>query len=95
MAVQAPSRKRQNQTTEETASPWQVVVLDDPVNLMAYVTRVIMRVFSYDQTRAENLMMQVHQRGRAVVWSGGREKAEMYVQQLHQAQLHASLERAG
>jgi len=39
-------------------------------------------------------MLAVHQEGRAIVWSGGREKGEMYVNQLHSAQLNATLEKA-
>ena len=84
------------QTLEETAvdSPWNVVVYDDPVNLMGYVTLVLMKIFGYDETKAAILMMQVHKQGRSIVWSGEREKAEFYVQQLQAHQLNASLEKA-
>ena len=84
------------QTLEETAvdSPWNVVVYDDPVNLMGYVTLVLMKIFGYDETKATILMMQVHKQGRSIVWSGEREKAEFYVQQLQAHQLKTSLEKA-
>ena len=75
--------------------PWSVVVLDDPVNLMEYVTQVLMKIFGYARGKAEKMMMEVHENGKSVVWQGGRERAEMYVQQLHQAQLRAKLEKAG
>lgn len=83
-------------TREDTALavPWNVVVHDDPVNLMGYVTWVLMRVFGYDEKKAAALMMEVHQQGRSVVWSGEREKAEFYVQQLQAHQLKTSLEKA-
>ena len=83
-------------TQEETAveSPWNVVVHDDPVNLMGYVTLVLMKIFGYDETKATALMMQVHKQGRSIVWSGEREKAEFYVQQLQAHQLKTSLEKA-
>jgi ATP-dependent Clp protease adaptor protein ClpS len=83
-------------TDEQTALdvPWNVVVHDDPVNLMQYVTFVLMKIFGYDQKRAAILMMQVHQLGRSIVWSGEREKAEFYVQQLQAHQLKTSLEKA-
>lgn len=74
--------------------PWNVVVHDDPVNLMGYVTWVLMKIFGYDEKRAAVLMLQVHQLGRSVVWTGQREKAEFYVQQLQAHQLQTSLERA-
>ncbi|MCU0780055.1 MAG: ATP-dependent Clp protease adapter ClpS [Akkermansiaceae bacterium] len=80
---------------EETALdlPWNVVVHDDPVNLMGYVTWVFQKVFGYPEQKAARLMMEVHVRGRSVVWSGAREKAEFYAQQLQSYQLTTSLER--
>jgi len=93
-AVEAPVRKSKSRTREKIAEPWQVVVLDDPVNLIGYVRRVFMQIFGYSREKAGALTMDVHTKGKAVVWSGGREKAEMYVNQLHSAQLHATLERA-
>jgi ATP-dependent Clp protease adaptor protein ClpS len=74
--------------------PWNVVVHDDPVNLMQYVTFVLMKIFGYNQKKAAILMMQVHQQGRSIVWSGEREKAEFYVQQLQAHQLKTTLEKA-
>lgn len=84
------------QTLETTQLdvPWNVIVHDDPVNLMGYVTFVLMKIFGYDETKASILMMQVHKLGRSVVWSGEREKAEFYVQQLQAHQLKTSLEKA-
>jgi len=73
--------------------PWKVVVHDDPVNLMGYVTWVFMKIFGYDEKKASILMMEVHEQGRSVVWSGQRERAELYVQQLHAHQLKATLEK--
>jgi ATP-dependent Clp protease adaptor protein ClpS len=76
-------------------APWNVIVHDDPVNLMGYVTYVLMKIFGYDEKKAEILMMQVHQQGRSIVWSGQREKAEFYTQQLQAHQLKTTLEKAG
>jgi len=83
-------------THEKTALdvPWNVVVHDDPVNLMGYVTYVLMKIFGYDEKKASILMMQVHQKGRSIVWTGQREKAEFHVQQLQAHQLKSSLEKA-
>ncbi|MEI6178698.1 MAG: ATP-dependent Clp protease adapter ClpS [Verrucomicrobiota bacterium] len=83
-------------TRDETALdvPWNVVVHDDPVNLMGYVTWVLMKIFGYDEKKAAILMMQVHKLGRSIVWNGQREKAEFYVQQLQSHQLKTSLEKA-
>ena len=83
--------------TDQTTSldtPWNVLVHDDPVNLMVYVTWSLMKIFGYDEKKATVLMMQVHQQGRSLVWSGEREKAEFYVQQLQAHQLKSSLEKS-
>lgn len=93
-AVDAPARESKTRTKEKVDTPWNVIVFDDPVNLMEYVARVIIRIFGYSREKAEELMMEVHKNGQSTVWSGGREKAEMFVQQLHTAQLHASLEKS-
>jgi ATP-dependent Clp protease adaptor protein ClpS len=74
--------------------PWNVIVHDDPVNLMGYVTYVLMKIFGYDEKKAAVLMMQVHKQGRSIVWTGQREKAEFYVQQLQAHQLKTSLEKS-
>lgn len=75
-------------------SPWNVVVHDDPVNYMGFVTMVLRRVFGYSEAKAEELMLQVHREGKSVVWTGVREKAELYVQQLQAHQLLASIKKA-
>jgi len=83
--------------TEEVTSldvPWNVVVNDDPVNLMGYVTLVLTKVFGYDEKKASILMIQVHRQGRSIVWTGEREKAEFYVQQLQGHQLKTTLEKS-
>ena len=73
--------------------PWKVIVWDDPINLMSYVTFVFRKVFGYSKDKAEQLMMQVHVEGRAIVSSGAREKAELDVFRLHEHGLWATLEQ--
>jgi ATP-dependent Clp protease adaptor protein ClpS len=80
-------------SAEELDLPWQVVVHNDPVNLMTYVTMVFQRVFGFTRERAEKHMLEVHRQGRSIVWSGVRERAELYVQQLHGYLLLATIER--
>jgi len=94
MPKSIPTTKKKQKTKTQKDVPWNVVVLDDPVNLQAYVTMVIKRVFGYPQPRAETLMMEVHTQGKSVVWTGAREKAEFYVQQLHGWQLQTTMEKA-
>ena len=71
---------------------WRVIVLNDPVNLMSYVVLVFKKVFGFDETRARKHMLEVHEQGRSVVWTGLREKAEAYVFTLQQWHLTAILE---
>ena len=76
------------------ATPWNVIVHNDPVNLMSYVTMVFQKVFGYSRDRATRHMLEVHHLGRSTVWSGAREQAELYVQQLHGYLLQATLEKS-
>jgi ATP-dependent Clp protease adaptor protein ClpS len=94
MPKSTPTTKKKQKTKTQKDAPWSVVVLDDPVNLQGYVTMVLKRVFGYPQPRAETLMMEVHTQGKSVVWTGAREKAEFYVQQLHGWQLQTTMEKA-
>jgi ATP-dependent Clp protease adaptor protein ClpS len=93
--VDKPTIEKETRSEEDLDLPWQVVVHNDPVNLMSYVTMVFQRVFGYPRERAERHMLEVHHNGRSILWSGMRERAELYVQQLHGYLLLATLEKAG
>ena len=54
-----------------------VIVWNDPINLMSYVTFVLQKLFGYSLEKATELMLDVHHKGRAVVSNGTREKAEL------------------
>jgi ATP-dependent Clp protease adaptor protein ClpS len=75
----------------EPDRPWLVIVWNDPINLMSYVTFVFQKLFGYSRSKAHVLMMEVHNDGRSLVWSGARERAEAYVSALHQCGLWATL----
>lgn len=79
----------------EQDNPWIVIVWNDPVNLMSYVTFVLQKLFGYSNEKATALMLDVHQKGRAVVASDSRERAEMHVFRLHEHGLWASMEKDG
>jgi len=78
-----------------TELPWNVVVWDDPVNLMSYVTYVFRSYFGYSEEKARSLMLEVHHRGRSVVASGSLEEAETHTAALHGFGLWATFEKAG
>jgi ATP-dependent Clp protease adaptor protein ClpS len=71
--------------------PWIVIVWNDPINLMSYVTFVFQKLFGFSKAKATKLMLQVHNEGKAVVSSGTREKCELDVSKLHAYGLWATL----
>ena len=75
-----------------TDRPWIVVVWNDPINLMSYVTFVFQKLFGYSRAKARKLMLQVHNEGKAVVSSGTRERCENDVARLHAHGLWATMQ---
>jgi len=73
--------------------PWIVLVWNDPINLMSYVTYVLQKLFGYSHEKAESLMLDVHEKGRAVVSNGSKEKAELDVFRLHEHGLWATMQQ--
>ena len=98
MTSAAPTKpETTNRPDEESVAepqlPWIVIVWNDPINLMSYVVYVFQKLFGYSREKATKLMLDVHHRGRAVVSSGPREKAEMDVYRLHAHGLWATMTR--
>jgi ATP-dependent Clp protease adaptor protein ClpS len=77
-----------------TERPWLVIVWNDPINLMSYVTWVFQKLFGYSLAKATTLMLQVHNEGKSVVASGPREKAELDCYRLHAHGLWATIARS-
>ncbi|HWH33804.1 MAG TPA: ATP-dependent Clp protease adapter ClpS [Acidimicrobiales bacterium] len=73
-------------------TPWIVLVWNDPINLMSYVTWVLQKLFGYDRDTATRLMLDVHHKGRAVVANGTRERCELDVFRLHEHGLWATMQ---
>ena len=89
----APAEVVRPALVEETDRPWITLVWNDPVNLMSYVTYVFMEYFHYDRATAERLMLDVHEKGRAVVSNGTREEMERDVAAMHGYGLWATLQK--
>ena len=93
----APAEVEIRQPTSEEGveqeRPWVVIVWNDPINLMSYVTLVFQKLFGYSLEEATRLMLQVHHDGKAVVSSGNREKSEHDVARLHAYGLWATMQR--
>jgi ATP-dependent Clp protease adaptor protein ClpS len=76
----------------DVQTPWIVLVWNDPINLMSYVTYVFKKLFGYSDEKATALMLDVHHKGRAVVANGTREKCELDVFRLHEHGLWATMQ---
>ncbi|WP_375407088.1 ATP-dependent Clp protease adapter ClpS [uncultured Amnibacterium sp.] len=74
-------------------TPWTLLVWDDPVNLMTYVTWVFTSYFGFSKQKAERLMLQVHTEGKAAVASGSREEIERHVEAMHGYGLQATMQK--
>ena len=90
----APDTVAELQKEELTNTLWVCIVWNDPINLMNYVTYVFMTYFKYSKEKAENLMLQVHNDGKAVVSSGSREEMEKDVNAMHSYGLWATLQKS-
>jgi ATP-dependent Clp protease adaptor protein ClpS len=97
MTAPLPSTTRQVEPVIDESgtadTPWQAIVWNDPVNLMSYVTYVLQKIFGYPEPKATALMLDVHNKGRAAVSSGDKEKIEGDVAKLHAAGLWATMQR--
>jgi ATP-dependent Clp protease adaptor protein ClpS len=97
--VMASNTGRQPEVIEETREEtlrdrsWNVIVWNDPINLMSYVTFVLQRLFGYSLEVATRLMLEVHNEGRSIVATMERERAEHAVSRLHGFGLQATLEK--
>lgn len=98
MSMPAAAEQTQaDPTADELAEedrPWQTIVWNDPVNLMSYVTYVFQKLFGYSHDHATKLMLDVHNKGKAIVSSGSKDKVEGDVAKLHAAGLWATMQKA-
>ena len=93
-AAQAtPEAVEYTEILEAEDRPWVTVVWDDPVNLMHYVAYIFQKLFGYSKAKATELMLKVHNEGKAVVSSGSRDRMEHDVQRLHACGLWATMQR--
>ncbi len=73
---------------------WNVIVWNDPINLMTYVVFVFMKVLAFPKEKATKHMLEVHHNGKSCVATETREKAELYFQQLQGYGLTVSIEQS-
>jgi len=82
-----------SETTDELAPLFDLLVWNDPVNLMTYVVFVLQRIFGFNRELATKLMLEVHRNGKSLVATEPREKAEHHLAQLHGYGLQATLRK--
>ena len=92
--VTRPIIRKKPKSDDDLAPTFYVICWNDPVNLMVYVTHVFMKIFGWDQPKAEKHMREVHEQGKSVLVREGAEKAEFYVHQLQHYKLQATMEPA-
>ncbi|GAA2126142.1 ATP-dependent Clp protease adapter ClpS [Nocardioides bigeumensis] len=96
MSTASPVEAEPDLTPDEITlvdKPWVTIVWNDPVNLMSYVTYVFTTYFGYDRSKAEKLMLEVHNDGKSTVSNGTREEMERDVQAMHEYGLWATMEK--
>lgn len=91
----SPQKIEEPEVTDDVQRdrPWLVIVWNDPINLMSYVTWVFQKLFGYSYEKATRLMLEVHHQGKSIVSSGPREKAEHDCFRLHAHGLWATLSK--
>ena len=70
------------QTRTRKVPPYHVILENDDHHSCEFVIEVLRKALGYDEPRAFQLMHQAHTSGRAVVWTGSKEVAELKVEQL-------------
>lgn len=95
MSTRPPFSQHQNKhlSKRKAERPYRVVVLDDPVNLLGYITFAFSKVFGYSRAKSSTHVSEIRRQGQSTLWTGTREKAELYVYMLQEWQLNAYLKR--
>jgi ATP-dependent Clp protease adaptor protein ClpS len=95
MAIETIEKPRTGGPGSGLGGSWRIIVLNDDHNTFDHVASTLARVIpSVTIDRGYQIADQIHNTGRAIVWSGAREPAELYWEQLSEAGLTmAPLER--
>jgi ATP-dependent Clp protease adaptor protein ClpS len=81
--VETPPRTKPETDSEtKLLPPYNVILLNDDDHSMEFVVDVLRKVFAFPVERCVQLMLEAHTTGRAVVWTGSKEVAELKVEQI-------------
>lgn len=92
--ITVPDKRKKSRPDDRRAPTYYVICWNDPVNLMPYVTHVFMKIFGWERQKAEQHMLEVHEKGKSILIRESAEKAEFYVHQLQNYKLQATMEPA-
>src|SRR5919198_850766 len=80
--VTDPRTKPREETQTRRVPPYHVVLANDDHHSMEFVVSVLRQVLGAPLERALQLMLEAHTTGRAVIWTGPREVAELKAEQI-------------
>lgn len=77
-----PREATDTETRTKRQPPYAVVVLNDNDHTFDYVMMVFQKVFGYDVQKCFLLAKEIHEKDRAIVWTGTLEVAELKKEQI-------------
>ena len=81
--VAEPRTKPRSETRTRQLPPYHVILANDDHHSMEFVVDVLRKVLGVKKERAAELMLEAHTSGRAVIWTGPKEVAELKAEQVH------------
>lgn len=78
----APREATREQTKTRRVPPYNVVLENDDHHSQEFVVDVLSKALGYAKERSFQLMMLAHTSGRAIVWTGPKEVAELKAEQI-------------
>jgi len=80
--IVAPKAKSEEKTRVRRVPPYNVILDNDDFHSFEFVVDVLCKALGYTKERSLQLTLQAHTTGRAVVWTGSKEVAELKVEQI-------------
>ncbi len=80
--VAEPRTKPREETRTRRVPPYHVIIANDDHHSFEFVVGVLQKVLGVPTERALQLTLEAHTSGRAVIWTGPREVAELKAEQV-------------
>lgn len=72
----------EEETRTRLLPPYHVILLNDDHHSMEFVVNVLIQVLGCPEEEALQFMLEAHHSGRAVIWTGPKEVAELKAEQV-------------